>query len=106
MTGAAAWQPSVCCPAHLWDPISVRKLSARSVPFSLASVFPSIETTLSPGCNWPFAAESCVTSAIFSPGPVICCTLKARKNRITKAIRMFIAGPAAITTTRFQTGWL
>ncbi len=47
-----------------------------------------------------------MTSAIFSPDPVICCTLKARKKRITKAIRMFIAGPAAITATRFQTGWL
>jgi hypothetical protein len=31
---------------------------------------------------------------------------KASPNSSTKAISTFIAGPARITTTRFQTGWL
>ena len=30
---------------------------------------------------------------------------KASPNSSTKAISRFIAGPAAITTIRFQTGW-
>jgi hypothetical protein len=105
-TGVAAGQPSVCCPAHLWEPIRLRNLSARSVPLTSASDWPSIEITLSPGWSAPLAGESWVRSAIFSPAPVIWLRLKARKKRITKAIRMFIAGPAAITTIRFQTGWL
>jgi UDP-N-acetylmuramate: L-alanyl-gamma-D-glutamyl-meso-diaminopimelate ligase len=33
-------------------------------------------------------------------------TPSARKKSTKKAIRMFIAGPAAITTIRFHTGWL
>ena len=49
------------------------------------------------------AAESAWTSLTSWVGSW---TPKARKKRSTKAIKRFIAGPAPITTMRFQTGWL
>ena len=65
---------------------------------------PSIETIRSPGCR-TFAAG--VLAWIESTVSVVGLSVpSARKNSTKNAISRFITGPAAITATRFQTGWL
>ncbi len=63
---------------------------------------PSTATIVSPGSILPSAGEPGSISPTWAVGST---TEKARKKKIANAISRFTAGPAAITTIRFQTGW-
>src|SRR5690348_14380926 len=102
VTGVAAWQPLTGFPAHLWEEI-LRETSSTDSPR-----LPSTATILSPGFRYEDAGGRSVPFAIVCVGTGLARSPCAQKIavKITKAIRRFIPGPARITTTRFQTGWL
>ncbi len=96
VTGADASHPFVCLPGHLCDAISRWKTAA-------SPRFPSIATSLSPdfstlAAGYPFSITPTFVVAV--SGPI----RKKKTNSSRKASTRLTAGPAAITTMRFQTG--
>ena len=96
--GAAARQPSVCAPAQRW--VEIWRLSASVPPRT-----PSTATTWSPCCRTLAAPRdgSSVSTRLVTPSATP--QPSSRTISSTKASTMLTAGPAAMTTIRFHTGW-
>ena len=79
------------------------KWVARASSVRFGKLLPSTASSLSPG--WRCAAAG-VPDSTAPTWPLNSFRLSETAKRITKASRRFIAGPAPMTTIRFQTGWL